>query len=119
MEIQQEIQDQMTDLIGGTIEGKKYFTKKFVMDVMMQLVFPYPGNESLIFVPCLANSGHKYVCYFSSDLVMIFMLTRIYGILRHLERYYSFTDMQSKKICRSHGFDSGRMFTIKCCLYYH
>ena len=98
---------------------KKYFSKKLAMDVLMQMVFPYPGYESLVFMPCLANSGHKYVCYFSSDLVMIFMISRIYGILRHIERYHSFTDMQSKKICRNHGFDSGRMFTIKCELYYH
>ena len=43
------------------------------------------------------------------------MFVRIYGLIRHLERYTEFTDMNSKKICRDKfGFTSGRLFTIKC-----
>lgn len=75
--------------------------------------------ESLVFIPCLANSGHKYVCYFSSDLILVFMFVRFYGFIRHLERYHEFTDINSKKICQENfNFKSGRMFTIKCELAY-
>ena len=109
----------MEDIIGEATPTKRYFTKKFVSEIAIQLVFPYPGNDMLVFIPCLAESGHKYVCYFSSDLILIFMFVRIYGLIRHLERYHEFTDMHAKKICRAHGFHSGRMFTVKCELFYH
>ena len=47
------------------------------------------------------------------------MFVRLYGFIRHLERYHEFTDINSKKICQERfGFKSGRMFTIKCELYY-
>jgi len=47
------------------------------------------------------------------------MFVRFYGLLRHLERYHEFTDNNSKKICQERfNFKSGRMFTIKCELYY-
>ena len=44
---------------------------------------------------------------------MIFMFWRVYTVLRHLERYHEFTDMYSKKICRTYGFQPGRVFTLK------
>ena len=50
---------------------------------------------------------------------MIFMFLRMYGLIRHFERYHEFTDLNSKEVCRAHGFASGRMFTMKCELYYH
>lgn len=70
-------------------------------------------------MPQLASSHVKYVPYFLSDLIMIFMFLRIYGLIRHYERYHEFTDLNSKAVCRSFGFESGRMFTVKCELYYH
>ncbi len=39
---------------------------------------------------------------------MILMFGRIYQVLRHLERYHEFTDMYSKKVCRTYGFRPGR-----------
>lgn len=90
----------MKELIGKDVEPRKFWSTKYVVECASQCIFPYPGRDPLIFIPCLANSGHKYVCYFSSDLIVVFMFVRTYGLIRHLERYHEFTDMNSKKICR-------------------
>lgn len=90
----------MDDMIGEGIERRTFWSTKYVVECASQCIFPYPGRDPLVFIPCLANSGHKYVCYFSSDLIVVFMFVRIYGLIRHLERYHEFTDMNSKKICR-------------------
>ena len=50
---------------------------------------------------------------------MILMFARLYGLMRHFERYHEFTDVSSKAVCRSFNVESGRMFTMKCELYYH
>lgn len=106
-------------MIGEKVNPLKFWTSKFVLECISQCIFPYPSHESLVFIGCLANSGHKYVCYFSSDLILVFMFVRFYGLIRHLERYHEFTDINSKKICQERfNFKSGRMFTIKCELYY-
>ena len=70
-------------------------------------------------MPQLRSSEVNYVAYYLSDLIMIFMFLRIYGLIRHWERYHEFTDLYSKEVCRSHGFTSGRMFTMKCELFYN
>jgi len=44
---------------------------------------------------------------------MIIMFVRIHALFRHWERYHSFTDTFSKKVCRDFGFESGRGFTFK------
>lgn len=82
------------------IPRRTFWSWKYILECVSQCIFPWPCMDSLIFIPCLANSGHKYVCYFSSDFIIVFMFVRIYGLIRHLERYLEFTDMQSKRICR-------------------
>jgi len=47
------------------------------------------------------------------------MFWRVYTVLRHFERYHEFTDMYSKGVCRTYGFDPGRLFTIKIELLYN
>ena len=45
-----------------------------------------------------AQTSHVLsVTYFVSDIFVIFMFIRIYFVVRHLERYHSFTDVYSKK----------------------
>ena len=111
----ESIEKRMEDMIENQIHRRRFWRPDYVLECASQCIFPYPGRDPLIFIPCLANSGHKYVCYFSSDLIVVFMFVRIYGLIRHLERYTEFTDMNSKKICRDKfGFTSGRLFTIKC-----
>lgn len=115
----QEIEQKMEEMIGEKVDKVNFWTKKFVLECVSQCVFPYPGRDPMIFMPCLANSGHKVVAYFFSDFVLVFMFVRFYGFIRHLERYHEFTDINSKKICSERfNFRSGRMFTIKCELYY-
>ena len=46
------------------------------------------------------------------------MFYRMYQIIRHLERYHEFTDLESKAICRRFKAFNGRMFSIKCELKY-
>lgn len=89
----------MEQIIGEKVKPVKFFTTKFILECVSQMVFPYPNRESLFFIPCLANSGHKNVAYFSSDFILVFMFVRFYGLIRHLERYHEFTDINSKKIC--------------------
>ena len=98
---------------------QKFVTQKFVIDVIIQLIFPWPNFEYIVFMPQLRSSEVNYVPYYLSDLIMIFMFVRIYGLIRHFERYHEFTDLASKQVCRSYGFTSGRMFTMKCELFYH
>lgn len=64
-------------------------------------------------MPQYESSGVAHVPYFLSDLIMIFMFWRCYTVMRHFERYHEFTDNYSKTVCRSYGFNPGRLFTVK------
>lgn len=62
-----------------------------------------------------AQTSHVLsVTYFVSDIFVIFMFIRIYFVVRHLERYHSFTDVYSKKIFKAvYGFEPDGLFTLK------
>lgn len=111
---QEKFQLKMQRMITDNVPRKPFFTSKFVLECISQMIFPYPFWNTIIFMPQLASSHVDYVPYFFSDFVTIIMFVRLYALIRHWERYHTFSDLYAKKICRHHGVWSGRMFTFKC-----
>lgn len=104
----------MKRMVADNVPRKAFFTKKFVLECVSQMIFPYPFYNTIIFMPQLASSHVDYVPYFLSDFIIIFMFVRLIAVMRHWERYHAYTDLYAKKICRHYGVWSGRMFTFKC-----
>jgi|TARA_B110000285_G_C15096660_1_gene602416 hypothetical protein len=101
-------------MMADRVARKSFFTRKFVLECISQMIFPYPFYNTLMFMPQLASSKVDYVPYFLSDFIIIFMFVRLIAVMRHWERYHAYTDLYAKKICRHYGVWSGRMFTFKC-----
>ena len=101
------------EVVHFEIESEPFVTLGLVLEIIAQCIFPWPKCDNIFFMPQYAASGVEYVPYFTSDMIMLFMFWRVYTVLRHMERYHEFTDMYSKKVCRTYGFKPGRMFTIK------
>ena len=80
---------------------KKEFPKRnfigvrFILEIISQCIFPWPWYDCIIFMPQLQSSGVDHVPYFLSEFFMIFMFVRLYGVLRHFERYHEFSDITS------------------------
>ena len=83
----------MMQLIDDEIPITNYISFPFIFELCVQLIFPWPHFETLCFIPQYAQSHVKTVCYFSSDLILIFMFIRLYSLIKHLERYREFMDI--------------------------
>ena len=101
-------------MVSNTIPEHTYFRWGMIKRLCVQFIFPWPCVEYVILIPQLQSSGVKYVPYFLSDLLMIFMFYRMYQVLRHYERYHEYTDLDSKAVCRRFNTPGGIMFAIKC-----
>ena len=63
------------------------------------------------------NNGSKIETYYlMSDFLLAFMWLRIYFLVRAIFNYNIFTDVYSKKLCKSYGFTANVRFTFKSLL---
>jgi hypothetical protein len=60
------------------------------------------------------NNMGKLVRYSLDSLITIFMLSRIYLVLRLLTRFTKWRSQRSIVICSKEGIEADTMFTIKC-----
>jgi hypothetical protein len=81
------------------ISPSKFWDDGFVWECLFYCIFPWPGYDKIIAMKQLAPAAVNHVDYFLTDLLIIVMFFRFYGIIRHLERYHEFTDIFSKQIC--------------------
>jgi hypothetical protein len=109
----------MHHLIEDNIPFNKFLSIAFTSEILIQFIFPYPNVESIVFIGQYSQSHVKDVAYFSSDLILVFMFTRFYTLIKHLENYREFMSMRSRKICREHGFECTSMFNFKTEIYYY
>lgn len=108
--------DEMTKLMDESfeVENKPFFNRYYFFEVVMLLIFPWPGFEHLLFMEQLAPAAVAHVVYFWSDLMIIFMFFRFYAVTRHIERYHPYTDAYCRKICQSKfNFDPNGLFCLK------
>ena len=54
--------------------------------------------------------------YLASDLITVFMFVRVFFVIRAVFNYNLFTDLYSKKLCKSYGFTANVRFAYKCLL---
>jgi len=80
------------------VETLPFFDRYFFLEILMLIVFPWPGFEHLLFMNQLAPAAVHHVVYFWSDLLIIFMFLRFFTVIRHMERYHEFTDAYCRKI---------------------
>jgi len=81
------------------------------------LICPIPFNESLVTRqnPNINDmTGYLKYNYLSSDYMLIAMWARCFFILRAIFNYNLFSDLYSKKLCKSYGFTANVRFAFKC-----
>ena len=92
----------------------QYFSKVFAIEFVINCIFPWPYFYQVFFMTQLAPADVDFVVYFITDIFLILMFFRVYFVIRHIERYHSFTDVYSKKIFKAvYGIEQDRLFTCK------
>ena len=90
---------------------ERLIRRKLFFEIFLLIVCPIPFYDDYIKI----TSKEKTTCYILlSDLILAFMLTRFYFLVRTYVNYTVYTDAYSKKLCKSYGFDAGVRFTFKC-----
>ena len=91
-----------------------FFDDSFIWECLFYCIYPWPGYDKIIAMRQLAPASVDHVDYFLTDLLIIIMFFRVYGVIRHIERYHEFTDIFSKQICKTvYNFVPSRLFSIK------
>ena len=48
---EEKFEKQMRRMIDANVDRKPFFTKKFVLECVSQMIFPYPFYNTIIFMP--------------------------------------------------------------------
>lgn len=80
--------------------------------MMILIIQPIPFWDKYIIFEV---DGHKVV-YLFSDFALVLMSLRIFFLVSTIFNYTVYMDCYAKKVCRSYGFASDILFTIKSSL---
>ena len=89
-----------------------------VSDIIINLIFPYPGVDYIFMPYQYLNEYDVRVPYFLSNLLLIIMVIRLRTIdIFEGERFFS--DLYSETICTLHGVKKSRMYLVKMMLVHN
>jgi len=118
-----EAQDRNTEALklkkarfGNLREQLSYgWSSGLILDIVINLIFPYPGWDYIIVPAQLLNQYNMRVPYFVSSWLLIIMVFRIRTInVFQSEKFFS--DLYSQTICQLHGVKQSRLYMIKMIL---
>lgn len=98
---------------------RQWFHYSFWLEALIFLICPIPYWDMIIVMDTVNSTNHTSkipVYYLLSDFILGFMLIRCYFLFRAIFNYNLFTDLYSKKLCKSYGFTANLRFTYKCLL---
>jgi len=86
-----------------------------ISDIVINLIFPYPGWDYIIVPQQVLNQYSPRVPYFVSSWLLIIMVLRIRTInVYQSEKFFS--DLYSQTICQLHGVKQSKLYMIKMIL---
>lgn len=84
-------------------------TKEFIIEICMLLIFPIPYYDLYI----KYEIGKDTIVYLLSEFLLAFMFVRVYFLVRSFMNYSQYMDSYAKELCKSYGFQSDVIFTLK------
>ena len=104
---------------GLMFKRRIWFGSRFWIEAFCLLVCPIPYWDTYFTIESLSilDRSQKIKVYFLvSDMVLAFMFVRIAFVVRAVFNYNLYTDLYSKKLCKSYGFTANIRFAYKCLL---
>lgn len=103
-----------------TIGGKesKFFSLRLVMDLLINLIMPYPGLDFIITINELNRDTNQIeeVQYLLSDFIYLILILRLIFLIRAAINYSIFSDSYAMMISKNHKVSNNIRFAIKCLL---
>lgn len=104
----------------STITGRKrkFFRKGLLIDIIMNLMIPYPRLDFFYEVSEVDRENNNYikVQYLFSDILYIMVILRLFYIIRATINYSIFTDHYANTIAKERGVKCNVRFALKCIL---
>jgi hypothetical protein len=104
---------------GLMFKRRTWFSNRFWIEAICLMICPIPYWDQYFHIEALNitnRSEQLKVYYLVSDLILVFMFVRVFFVVRAVFNYNLFTDLYSKKLCRSYGFTANLRFAYKCLL---
>ena len=97
---------------------KRFISYKFIIDIIICLICPIPYYEISFYLTEFVTSQKEEVeaPYLLSDMILIFMFSRFYLMIRNVFNHTEFSDPYAKLHCERHGFSANTRFCFKCYL---
>ena len=94
---------------------KRFISYKFAIDVIIWIVWPFPFHEFSFSMYEFVTSQKQEVMaeYLISDMILIFMFTRFYLLIRNVFNHTEFSDPYAKLHWERHGFSANTRFWFK------
>lgn len=106
-----------------TVGGKdsKFCSIRLIMDLLINLIMPYPGLDFIITLEELDRDQNKivHIQYLLSDFIYIILIFRFFFLIRAAINYSVFSDNYAIKISKEHNVNNNLRFAIKCLLKTH
>jgi len=103
-----------------TIGGKddKFFSVRLLMDLLINLIMPYPGLDFVITLQEINRDTNKIedVQYLLSDFIYLILILRLIYLIRAAINYSIFSDNYAIIVCKEHKVANNIRFAIKCLL---
>lgn len=103
-----------------TAGGKdtKLFSARLVMDLLINLIMPYPGLDFIITLSELNRDTNQVeqIQYLLSDFIYLILVLRLIYLMRAAINYSIFSDNYAIMISKDHKVSNNIRFAIKCLL---
>lgn len=110
----------------NTHSKKRLFSFKFLIEVVILLIFPYPEvhgsftyRQSLLNEKNEASDNRISLCYTYSELLYFFMFGRIFFMFRTLVNYTPYQDNHARTHCVNYKTKANFRFSIKSMFQAH
>jgi hypothetical protein len=103
-----------------TMGGKetKFFSVRLFMDLLINLIMPYPGLDFIITIKELNRDTNQVeeVQYLLSDFIYLILILRLIFLIRAALNYSIFSDNYAIMMSKEHKVSNNIRFAIKCLL---
>ncbi len=101
--------------------GTKFFSFRLFMDLLINLIMPYPGLDFIITSNEINRDTNKVeeVQYLFSDFIYLILSLRLIFLMRAALNYSIFSDNYAIILCKENKVPNNYRFVIKCLLKTH
>lgn len=108
-------------IIDNTGNNSPFLSIRLLMDLLINLIMPYPGLDFIIKIKELDRDKNEVVEieYLLSDFIYLIIILRFIFLIRAAINYSIFSDNYAMEICKEHKIANNIRFAIKCLLKTH